>query len=234
MKKVLLMLLPMAMSIVSCEKDDVMKDDVMKDDYQENLKLNGHEYVDLGLSVKWATCNVGANAPEEYGDYFAWGDPAGYNSGKTHFSWSEYKWSNGSYDTQTKYCLFEDFGTVDQKTILDSQDDAATVNWGSLWRMPTTEEHHELFHKCTWTWITRNGVNGYNVVGPNGNSIFLPAAGYHNMDGIQGAGSGGDYWSSSLSTSGSNNAYGLGFGLNVLSRFDDYRCFGFSVRPVCQ
>lgn len=229
MKKVLLMLLPMAMSIVSCEKDDVLKDD-----HRENSILNGHEYVDLGLSVKWATCNVGANAPEEYGDYFAWGEPAGCNSGKTNFSWSDYKWSNGSCDSLTKYCISEDYGTVDKKTILDSEDDAATVNWDSLWRMPTMEEQRELFDKCTWTWATKNGVNGCNIVGPNGNSIFLPAAGYLNIDGIQGAGTGGEYWSSSLSASGSYNAYGLSFGMNCQSRYDDNRYFGFSVRPVCQ
>jgi hypothetical protein len=133
-----------------------------------------HEYVDLGLSVKWATCNVGATKPEEYGDYFAWGE----TTPKDAYDWSTYKWCNGGPSTQTKYCTNSSYGTVDNKTTLDLSDDAACANWGGSWRMPTRAEQDELRNNCTWTWTTQNGVNGYKVTGTNGNSIFLPAAGY--------------------------------------------------------
>ncbi|MDD6782411.1 MAG: hypothetical protein PUD89_05750, partial [Bacteroidales bacterium] len=103
---------------------------------------NGHEYVDLGLpsGLKWATCNVGATAPEAYGDYYAWGE----TTTKSTYEWSTYKWCDGSYDTQTKYCTSSSYGTVDNKTVLDLADDAARANWGGAWRMPTDEEWTEL------------------------------------------------------------------------------------------
>lgn len=126
-----------------------------------------HEAVDLGLSVKWATCNVGADSPEEYGDYYAWGE----TEVKSEYSWETYKWSNDSADSFTKYCQ------ADNKIILDSEDDVAHVKWGGNWRMPTMDEVNELCDKCTWEWTTVNGVAGQLVTGPNGNSIFLPAAG---------------------------------------------------------
>ena len=127
---------------------------------------NGHEYVDLGLSVKWATCNVGAVSPEDYGDYFAWGE----TEPKDFYAWSTYKWCNGSYDTLTKYCTDSKYGTVDNKTVLDLEDDAAHVNWGGDWRMPTKAEQDELYNNCTWEWTTQNGVNGYKVTSKiNGN-----------------------------------------------------------------
>jgi hypothetical protein len=135
---------------------------------------NGHEYVDLGLSVKWATCNVGANSPEEYGDYFAWGE----TQPKNIYDWSTYKWCNGSYDSLTKYNNSSSYGTVDNKTQLDKEDDAASVNWGGAWRMPTEEEIDELRTDCTWEVDTLNGVAGLIVTGPNGNNIFIPASGY--------------------------------------------------------
>ncbi len=160
---------------------------------------NGHDYVDLGLSVKWATCNVGATKPEEYGDYFAWGE----TTSKTTYNWSTYKWCNGSYNTMTKYCDTWAYGYVDYKTVLDSEDDAASVNMGGSWRMPTKKELEELIDECTWTWTTLNGVNGYHVEGPNGNSIFLPAAGYRWSnsfagDAFSGGGEDGLYWSISM------------------------------------
>ena len=187
---------------------------------------NGHEYVDLGLSVKWATCNVGATKPEEYGDYFAWGEV----EPKEVYDWSTYKWGN-SNETQTKYCTDSNYGTVDNKTVLESADDAATANWGGAWRMPTYEELDELLTKCTWIVATMNGVDGCKVIGPNGNSIFLPSAGYR-----QGGSSGGregTYWSSSLYAA-SNYAN------EINSRSDGTafwnfgpRCYGNSIRPVC-
>ena len=192
-----------------------------------------HEYVDLGLSVKWATCNVGASAPEEYGDYFAWGEV----EPKEEYSWSTYKWCNGSYDTHTKYCTNSFYGTIDNRTVLEASDDAAAVNWGGVWRMPTYEEQDELLNNCTWTWTTQNGVNGYTVTGPNGNRIFLPAAGYRIDSSLDRAGSYGDYWSSSLDTDDSDGAWDLGFYLVDVSRYSHYvnvRHCGQPVRAVCE
>ena len=152
--------------------------------------------VDLGLpsGTLWADRNIGANRPEGYGDYFAWGE----TSPKSEYNWSTYKYCNGSYDTRTKYNTKSSYGTVDNKTILDASDDAATANWGSNWRMPTLEEQRELNEKCKWSWTIQNGVNGYKVTGPNGNSIFLPAAGYRNDSSVSNAGSHGGYWTAAL------------------------------------
>ena len=196
---------------------------------------NGHEYVDLGLpsGIKWATCNVGANSPEEYGDYFAWGE----TEPKDYYSWSTYKYCNGSYDTMTKYCVDSDYGTVDNKTTLELSDDAARVNWGGSWRMPTRAEQDELENtsNCTWIWTTQNGVKGYKVTSvKNGNSIFLPAAGYRYYSNLYYAGYYGYYWSSSLYTSSSNNAYYLYFDLSSVDRNDYSRYNGRSVRAVCE
>ncbi|MBQ7819706.1 MAG: hypothetical protein IJ341_08415 [Bacteroidales bacterium] len=194
---------------------------------------NVHAYVDLGLSVKWATCNVGADSPEEYGDYFAWGE----TTPKTTYDWSTYKYCNGTYDSMTKYCTSSSYGTVDNKTTLELSDDAAHVNWGGSWRMPTKAEQDELRNtdNCTWTWTTQNGVNGYKVTSnKNGNSIFLPAAGYRNGSNLSYAGSRGDYWSSSLGTSGSYSAYDVVFSSGYVLWRNYYRYFGRSVRAVCE
>lgn len=186
------------------------------------------EYVDLGLSVKWATFNVGANKPEEYGDYFAWGE----TEPKSTYDWSTYKWCNGSLTTMTKYCTSSSYGTVDNKKTLELSDDAAYANWGGSWRMPTKAEQDELREKCTWTWTTQNGVNGYKVTGTNGNSIFLPAAGYRYNSSLSYAGSNGRYWSSSLYTDGPYNACLLGFSSSDVGWYHGNRYYGRSVRPV--
>ena len=194
---------------------------------------NGHAYVDLGLSVKWATCNVGATTPEEYGDYFAWGE----TTPKTTYDWNTYKYCNGSITTMTKYCTNSYYGTVDNKTTLELSDDAARVNWGGSWRMPTYDELSELknTNNCTWTWTTQNGVNGYKVTSKkNGNSIFLPAAGYRNDSDLYGAGSYGYYWSSSLRTDGSYFACYLLFFSSYVDWYYDGRYYGHSVRSVCE
>ena len=193
---------------------------------------NGHGYVDLGLpsGLKWATCNIGANAPEEYGDYFAWGE----TQTKSTYDWGTYKWCNGSPYTLTKYCTDSDCGTVDNKTILDKEDDAAAVNWGGSWRMPSDDELTELRTECTWTWTTQNGVNGYIVTGPNGNSIFLPTAGVCLHSNLNFAGSDGWYWSSSPRTGGPYNACSLYFDSNSVKWNTFDRCYGQSVRPVCE
>ena len=187
-----------------------------------------YEAVDLGLSVKWATFNVGATKPEEYGGYYAWGE----TEEKENYDWSTYKWCNGSYDTMTKYCTDSGIGTVDNKTVLDPEDDVAHVKWGGDWRMPTKEEQDELRNNCSWTWTTQNGVKGYNVTGPNGNSIFLPAAGYRYGTDVNYRGDSGDYWSGSLSSGISFRAYYLRFNDDYYDWNYDSRCCGRSVRPV--
>ncbi|MBR5323787.1 MAG: hypothetical protein IKV14_03075 [Muribaculaceae bacterium] len=196
---------------------------------------NGHEYVDLGLpsGIKWATCNVGATTPEGYGDYFAWGE----TSPKTTYNWSTYKYCNGSSTTMTKYCTDSYYGIVDNKTTLELTDDAAHVNWGGAWRMPTLTEQEELLNtsNCAWTWTTQNGVKGYKVTSKvNGNSIFLPAAGYRIGGNLDYAGSYGEYWSSSLYTSGSYYAYGVYSSSSYVGWGNDYRFYGRSVRAVCE
>ena len=193
---------------------------------------NGYAYVDLGLSVKWATCNVGATTPEEYGDYFAWGEV----EPKVYYDWSTYKYCNGSSSTLTKYCNNSSYGNngfTDTKTVLDPEDDAATVNWGGAWRMPTKAEQYELRNNCTWIWTTQNGVYGRKVTGPNGNSIFLPAAGYMSKYGLIDAGLLGYYWSSSLYTDDPNCAYRVYFNSDLVVCYHYYRYYGLSVRPVC-
>ena len=195
-------------------------------------KHNGHAYVDLGLpsGLKWATCNVGANSPEEYGDYFAWGE----TQPKDYYDWCTYKYCNGSYRTMTKYCVVSYCGTVDNKTTLEFTDDAARVNWGGKWRMPTKAEQDELKSNCTWTWTTQNGVKGYKVTSKiNGNSIFLPAASSRRYDDLI-AGSGGNYWSSSLSTDYSDLAYFVYFNSGGVGLSGSGRYEGHSVRAVCE
>lgn len=203
--------------------------------------------VDLGLSVKWASRNIGATQPWEYGSYYAWGETGekGYHAWgeaeeKSNYSWGTYKYCNGNYTTLTKYCTESSYGTVDYKTTLEPRDDVATVKWGESWRMPTTEEVKELIEKCSWGWTTLNSVNGYRVTGPNGNSIFLPAAGYHRGTGVSEQSSYGYYWSSSLNNKDSNIYYGSnyacclflgGLGHSVIS--NQYRYNGHTVRPVC-
>ena len=190
----------------------------------------GHEYVDLGLSVKWATCNVGASSPEEYGGYYAWGE----TEEKENYSWSTYKWCKGSYDTMTKYCTSSSYGSVDKKTVLAPEDDVAHVKWGGNWRMPTRAEQDELREKCKWEWTTVNGVSGYKVTSKkNGNSIFLPAAGCRHGTGVGYRGSDGNFWSSSLSSSYSGSACYLLFGSGGRGWYNYYRYYGHSVRPVC-
>ena len=200
------------------------------------VKVPVPEAVDLGLSVKWASFNVGATTPEEYGDYFAWGE----TEPKENYSWSTYKWCNGSSSTMTKYCTKSTYGYngfTDNKTILDPEDDAATVNWGGSWRMPTKAEHDELRNNCTWEWTTINGVYGRKatsqIVGYTSKWIFLPATGYRNETNLYGAGSRGDNWSSSLNTGNLDSAYYVFFDSSIVSEYSGGdRRFGRPIRPV--
>ena len=193
---------------------------------------NGHKWVDLGLSVKWATCNVGATSPEGYGSYYAWGE----TSTKSSYTWSNLKYClDNSGDKFSKYLGQSKYGTVDNKTTLDLSDDAAHVNWGGSWRMPTKAEQDELREKCTWTRTTMNGKNGYKVTSKlNGNSIFLPAAGCRYNSGLDNDGSNGSYWSSSLDPSYSDGAYCLSFDSGEVDWRSYRRRNGQSVRAVCQ
>lgn len=177
--------------------------------------------VDLGLSVKWAKANLGTEAPGGFGDYYAWGE--------VYQCSDRYKWSkNGSL---TKYITRSNFGTVDNKTVLDPEDDAAHVKLGGKWRIPTDDEWTELRNKCTWTWI----ANGYKVTSKiNGNSIFLPAAGHRYGASSYGAGSHGSYCSSSLNAGSPNGAWSVCFDSEGVSRYETGRIYGLSVRPVTE
>ena len=202
---------------------------IIGESQNENLDYS----VDLGLpsGTLWADRNVGADSPEAYGDYFAWGETAP----KSYYHWSTYKWCMGSYDdTMTKYCPDSNYGTVDNKTVLDLEDDAAYVNMGPEWRMPTADEQSELRKECTWIWTTQNGTLGYKVTGPNGKSIFLPAAGYRGGYSLYFAGYSGYYWSASLYESNPNYAWYLFFDYSYHSTYSSYRYFGHTVRAVAR
>ena len=190
------------------------------------------EAVDLGLSVKWASFNLGASKPEEYGNYYAWGE----TEPKDDYSWSTYKWCEGTRTTLTKYCNDSSCGYngfTDTKTVLDPEDDAAVANWGGKWRMPTDAEWTELRENCTWTETTQNGVSGLLVTGTKGKSVFLPAAGRRDGTGLLIVGSSGEYWSSSLrSDLPPDCAWYVLSPDNPRYVTDSNRCLGFSVRPV--
>ena len=202
MKKMYLMMTLVCMIMGSCKPDG------------GDGRHEGHVYVDLGLSVKWATCNVGANSPEEYGDYYAWGE------------------------TTTKAEYTSENCTTYGKTMNDisgnAQYDVATANWGGAWRMPTHDELNELRNNCTWTWTTQNGVNGYKVTGPNGASIFLPAAGARDGSSLYEAESYGCYWSSAPGEDYDYLAYSLYFGSDDHYVGNFIRYNGLSVRPVIE
>ena len=188
----------------------------------DTLAIPEPEYVDLGLSVKWATFNVGATSPEDYGDYFAWGE----TEPKDEYTWATYKWGNG-----TSAAVLTKYNTQDGKTILEPEDDAAHVHWGNNWRVPTDEEYAELRDLCTWTWTIINNVKGYEVKGPNGNSIFLPTTGYM-IDTTLKLPTYGYYWSNSLydtNLSKSNCNY---FSSHPASWGTYLRIMGFAIRPV--
>lgn len=164
--------------------------------------LNGHDWVDLGLpsGTKWATCNVGASKPEDYGNYYAWGE----TRTKSSYSHDNYRWGitdSYGFTVYIKYITKPDYtyknGYTDNLTTLEANDDAATANWGHGWRMPTETELKELISNCTYQWTTQNDVNGILFIGTNGNSIFMPAAGAYDGH-VYGTTSNGYYWSSSL------------------------------------
>lgn len=201
-----------------------------------------YEYVDLGLSVKWATCNVGATRPEEFGDYFSWGE----TEPKDDYSWSAYKWCNGSINTLTKYCDNSNYGNegfTDMLTVLNPEDDVAHVKWGGSWRMPTEAEMEDLSTKCTWRWYVEGnsefgGVAGHkitsNIAGYEDRFIFLPAAGYRYNSNISSVGYYGYYWCNSLRTDRQGHARSLYYYSHYRNpNYCDERNSGLTVRPVC-
>ena len=196
---------------------------------------DGSEY-----DLYWAKSNLSADGfcakPEDYGDYYAWGEL----EPKKDYSWQTYKWCNGKYNELTKYCPadmtdnWDGPGSPDGKTELDPEDDAAHVILGGKWRMPTEAEWAELRKQCTWTTDTLNGVGGRLVTGPNGNSIFLPAAGSGRNTDIVDEGSEGYYWSSSLYPGYPPSAWFVYFSSGSVNSSNHSRYFGQSVRPVTE
>lgn len=226
MKKIIFSMLAAMMTLTAMAQSDVWywKDGaatkveaVDSITFEAPVVPTDNEYVDLGLSVKWATCNVGATSPEDYGDYFAWGE----TTAKEIYLW----------DTYTM--------TADGKTVLDAEDDAAAVNWGGAWRMPTLDEMKELLNpdNCSWEWTTVNEVNGYKVTskkeGYTDKSLFLPAAGCRYGSSLDDAGSFGGYWSATRSEDDPNRAYYLLFDSGYQDWYHCGRYNGLSVRPVC-
>ena len=208
----------------------------VKESVTASASFNGHEYVDLGLpsGTLWATCNVGAAKPEGYGNYYAWGEtkPQAGNA----YSWSSYKYANGSYDRLTKYCNKSEYGNngfTDNLTTLQSGDDPAVANWGSGWRTPSKSQWDELIANTTNQWTTRNGVSGRLFTSKkNGQTLFLPAAGRRGGGELDSAGSCGNYWSRSLNTDYPGLARHLYFLSDRCNVSTNGRIGGFSVRPV--
>ena len=178
--------------------------------------INGHEYVDLGLpsGLKWATCNVGANSPEEYGDYYAWGEVE----------------TKSSYTVENSVTYGKSISDISGNPSYD----VARKKWGSSWRLPTMDEFEELQYKCKWKRITQGSKECYKVIGPNGNSIFLSAAGFCCGSKLYNAGKFGYYWSSSPHESYDNYAYYSYFLSSYFRGKSIYSYYGHSVRPVSE
>lgn len=207
---ILLALCTLMFTFTSCSDDD----DDDNGSSGSSGSSNGHAYVDLGLSVKWATMNIGSDSPDDYGDYYAWGEIATKDE-YTEDNCSTYQLEISDISGRSKY-------------------DAATANWGGKWRMPTYTEFTELVNQCTWMWITKSGVKGYQVTGPSGQSIFLPAAGvyygtthYYNSEY-------GYYWTSTPESGDRTYAADhLRFNSEeVTTSIITYRDYGLTIRPV--
>ena len=219
----------------SCNNDSTLKN---PDNPIEEVYVDA---VDLGLpsGTKWSNKNLGAMNSEDFGYYFAWGETSGYltnNSDVRLFNWDSYKWyngKNGQYETLSKYSIDNYCGIVDNKIILELEDDAAHIIRGAKWVMPTYEDYKELLDNTTSEWITINGVNGTKFTSKtNNNVIFLPACGQYDDEGLKYQNEFGYYWSSALSESGSLNAYFLAIYSKAPSLITNIRCYGFSVRPI--
>lgn len=193
--------------------------------------ISTSQCVDLGLSVKWASYNLGASSPEQAGDYYAWGETSAKT---TSYDPIFYKYYDGNYTF------------LGDSISGNASYDAARAQWGAPWRMPTKGEFAELVKLCTWKWTTYGGIKGYKVIGPNGNAIFLPAAGYRYLFSVHESGKKGGYWSGTITRTYHNNgsaepswenAYQLRF-MNTSYSTDyyvtgDIRHNGWPIRPVC-
>ena len=210
----------------------------LNDNGVERYFYNGYEYVEIG-GIKWAKCNVGAEKETDCGLYFQWGDTQGYTaeqvgSGQKYFGWADYKYGNGTGrpSTMAKY------NSTDGKTVLEASDDAATANMGGSWRMPTTDEWVVLANATTSAWTENyqgSGVKGFVLTSKADSSkkLFFPAAGYCRNGSVSYVGSYGNYWSSSLYSSGVRLAFSMYFySSSVVWQGNYYRFFGFSVRGV--
>ncbi len=227
-----------AMGAVSCDKDESSASSNSNNGASGNGEITAGDWVDLGLpsGLLWASRNIGANQPTDDGQFFAWGE----TQPKMEYSWETYAYGH-SYSELTKYCNNEVFGYngyTDDLTTLQPGDDAATANWGNGARMPTMEEIKELCDNCTSEWVTLNGAKGRKFTGTNGNSIFIPAAGYIDEDGSSAFSleNYGYYWSSSLRTDGfCNTAWELEFNPGTArpsSSSGHHRYYGYTVRAV--
>ena len=211
------------------KKTSTSNEETVIETSERKNEINGHEYVDLGLpsGLKWATCNVGASRPEEYGDYFAWGEVEPKEE-YTEENYRHFAVKRGFLGIKrTEYEFIGD-------DISGTEYDAARANWGGSWRLPTKAELKELVQNCTWSWTAQGGKRGYKVTGPNGNSIFLPAAGYRCGSSLSRAGGYGSYWSSTPFESDTNYAYRLYCDSSDQSVYWFYRYYGRSVRPVSE
>lgn len=225
-----------SLAFTACGSDD--DDDPSPSVPEDKNIVNGHEFVDLGLSVKWATCNVGAEYPGDYGDYFAWGDTTPYYANGHSQDTPCTNWITGKtgYNLESYFDAKDDKGyeyetyALNKETKLKPKHDAATANWGAPWRMPTKEELQELVDNCSWTWSSQ----GYYKVTSkkNGNFIYFPAAGIRILHSLHYAGSYGGYWSSYLDTSDSRCAVSLDMKSDYVSTFHPERYDGRSVRAV--
>ena len=227
--------LSVALLMTGCEKDNDTNDGGAVDGDTTGGGATVVEWVDLGLpsGLLWASCNMGASKPAEYGGYYAWGE----TGLKAVYDESTYKYcANGDINQLTKYCSYSDYGYagyVDTLTLLEPSDDVATVVLGADAYIPTLEDWQELLDNTTATWTSLDGVEGRRFVGSNGNSIFLPAAGYRTGSHIEIAGLTGCYWSSSLSVKYPGGACDFDFGFDFQDTGYGIRFNGQSVRAVC-
>lgn len=235
MKRLLYLLVAalMALAVFSCKKSNKPKLPVPEDAVDLGIVMTRENKTTY--KIYWATCNIGASKPEEYGGYYAWGE----TETKSEYSWGHYAFGNGASGPFSKYNTLESYGPVDNKKVLDTGengDDVASKNRGGNWRMPTDAEWKALLEQCGWTWTA--DFNGTGVAGRivtsnvTGKSIFLPAAGSRSGSTLGADGVFGDYWSSSLDTGRPNSAYHLQFDDNSYRWNTNNRYFGFSIRPV--
>lgn len=214
-----------AISMLSCgTKQKQVENEAVALPEEKTVVQTEYKAVDLGLSVKWATCNLGANTPYEIGDYFAWGE----TESKNEYTWDTYKHAHSLIDSITKY------NPSDKKIHLEESDDAAYFCWGDKWRMPTASEINELLNECSLEWVSVNGIDGAKITGKNGNSIFMPVSGVKGDDGI-GYSDMGWYWSNTLYNDEENaetNAMLLIFGENGANCIPTVRYGGQPIRPV--